>query len=94
MPLIDEDKEKDEWTHQEVLDSGSIVTTCQRYVSGVTIKNALAFGYDFAKYFSRIADGRAQLTLLRDDGENQTHHQKLLTPWILANRSVFPTTYH
>lgn len=54
----------------------------------------MGFGYDIAKYFTRISDGRAEFTELRDDGHHVTHHQKMNTPWILANRSLYVTTYH
>ena len=54
----------------------------------------IGFGYDIAKYFTRLADGRVEFTELRDDGYRLTHHQKMITPWILNNRSIYVTTYH
>lgn len=54
----------------------------------------MGFGYDIAKYFLRFADGRAEFVELRDDGHRLTHHQRMVTPWILANRTLYVTTYH
>ena len=91
--MYEEDKEKDEWVHQQVEEDG-IVTLAQRYLEHTTTKRMIGFGYDIAKYFTRLADGRAEFTELRDDGYRLTHHQKMITPWILNNRSLYVTTYH
>ena len=54
----------------------------------------IAFGYDIESHFPTIADGRAQFRTVSEDGGYTTHHQKMLTPFIISNRSVFVTTYH
>ena len=41
-----------------------------------------------------LADGRAVVTLVDEAAGFKTHHQQMLTPWILNNRSIFVTTYH
>mmetsp|Transcript_42615 Transcript_42615/g.56250 ORF Transcript_42615/g.56250 Transcript_42615/m.56250 type:complete len:166 (-) Transcript_42615:2395-2892(-) len=41
-----------------------------------------------------MADGRVEFTELRDDGHRITHHQRMITPWIISNRSIYVTTYH
>ena len=54
----------------------------------------MAFGYDIEAHFPTIADGRAQFRTVSEDGGYTTHHQKMLTPFVISNRSVFVTTYH
>lgn len=93
MPLIEEDVAKDEWLHQEVLDD-SIMTIAQKYCTDVTSKQMIALCYDLTKYFVRLADGRLSLTEIQRDGGAVTHHQKMHTPWIISDRSIFATTYH
>ena len=95
LPLVSEDPAKDEWLHQEVLDSG-IVTIAQRMVKGnnLTPKKLMTFGYDVERFFPPLSDNRAEFRLVSEDGGVLTHHQRMLTPFIISNRSVFPTTYH
>ena len=54
----------------------------------------MSFGYDIESHFPTIADGRAQFRTVSEDGGYTTHHQKMITPFIISNRSVFVTTYH
>ena len=54
----------------------------------------MTFAYDIETHMPIVADGRAVVTLIEEDGGVKTHHQQMLTPFIIANRSVFVTTYH
>ena len=54
----------------------------------------MTFGYDVETHFPILSGNRAEFTHLCDEGPFRTHHQRMITPWILSNRSVFPTTYH
>ena len=93
MPLLSEDPEKSQWLHQELQENG-IVTASQAIVEGFTPKRLMAFGYEIDVFFPRLADGKAQVTKVCEDGGVTTHHQRMITPWVFSNRSVFPTTYH
>jgi len=53
----------------------------------------MAFGYEVDVYFPRLA-GNVQITKVCEEGGVITHHQRMITPWFLSNRSVFPTIYH
>ena len=59
-----------------------------------TPKKLMTFGYDVSRFFPPLSGGRAEFRLVSEDGGVVTHHQRMITPWIIANRSVFPTTYH
>ena len=54
----------------------------------------VTFGYEVDRHFIPISDNRAVFTLVSEDGGVVTHHQRMLTPFIISNRSIFPTTYH
>lgn len=41
-----------------------------------------------------LSDNRAVFTEVSQDGAVVTHHQRMLTPFIISNRSIFITTYH
>jgi hypothetical protein len=92
MPLLSEDPAKGQWLHQEVQSDG-IMTICQSIVEGITPKRLMAFGYEIDLYFPRIAEN-ITMKKVSEDGGTVTHHQRMVTPFFLSNRSVFPTTYH
>ena len=94
MPLTSGSEESGEWVYQQVQEVG-IMTCCQRQISGITPKKMMTFGYDVGTFMPIIADGRAVLRLLSEvDGSVQTHYQQMITPFIISNRVLFPTTYH
>ena len=93
LTQISEDTSRNAWVHQDVVDN-AIWTVAQGVVQGVTPKRLMAFGYDVDIFFPILADGKAVLNLVSEEAGFKTHHQRMITPWILSNRSVFPTTYH
>ena len=93
MPLISENTQSKEFLHQEVKDDG-IITLCQKVVSVFSAKQLATFGYEVEKHFIPISDNRAVFTQVSEDGGTVTHHQRMLTPFVISNRSVFITTYH
>jgi len=60
----------------------------------ITPKNMMTFGYDIEKFMPIMTDGRAVVTHIEESEGAITHHQRMITPWIVANRSVFVTTYN
>ena len=71
-----------------------IITLCQKVVSGITSKQLATFGYEVENHMIPLSDNRAVFTEVSQEGAVVTHHQRMLTPFIISNRSVFITTYH
>ena len=93
MPLLSEDVAKGEYLYQEVREDG-IISVAQKMVTGFSPKQLATFGYAVERFYGPISDNRAEFQLVSEDGGVVTHHQRMLTPWIISNRSLFVTTYH
>ena len=98
MLLVSEDEaanDDNEYLFQEeVGEDGGIITVCQKVMTGISSKQMATFGYDIENFLESMTEGKTALQLVSEDGGVVTHHQRMLTPSELSNRSMFPTTYH
>ena len=94
MPVILEDESKGYKVWSEITDEGP-KTVVEYRAEGVTPNMYQGFSYNVVRELPKVMTNFTIKPIVEEEGEiYQVVHHHIKTPFIVSNRSIFPTYYH